>query len=204
MTKQLYFENTYLFECMSNVSKRGKDERGIYICLDQTIFHPQGGGQPFDQGMIGQSRCVDVRRVEGEIRHYLDSEEHQERVVLCVIDEQRRLLCAKYHTGAHFISHIIEEMHPLLKAVKGHAFPHEAYVEFQGTMNIDQARFQEKLAQNLPVLTLNHALRGIQIGNYPAMPCGGTHLANTGEIGYIKIVKTKAKNETVRISYEVK
>ena len=35
------------------------------------------------------------------------------------------------------------------------------------------------------------------------VPCGGTHLSSTTEIGKILIGKVKLKNNIVRISYEV-
>ncbi len=30
----------------------GQNEVGFFILLDRTIFHPQGGGQPSDQGVL--------------------------------------------------------------------------------------------------------------------------------------------------------
>ena len=52
MTKKLYLNDTYLLEAHARVLERACDERGPYLLLDQTIFYPQGGGQPCDQGTI--------------------------------------------------------------------------------------------------------------------------------------------------------
>ena len=51
-TRRLYFESTYLFESPATILEQAEDEKGSYVVLDQTIFYPQGGGQPSDRGII--------------------------------------------------------------------------------------------------------------------------------------------------------
>ena len=46
--KRLYWENTYLMNHKAKITAIGQDEQGDYIRVDETIFHPQGGGQPSD------------------------------------------------------------------------------------------------------------------------------------------------------------
>lgn len=48
MTRPLYRENPYLAECEATIVV--VEERG-YV-LDQTVFYPQGGGQPGDVGVL--------------------------------------------------------------------------------------------------------------------------------------------------------
>ena len=47
-----YFEDTYKFKGRAIISAVNKDENGPFIILNQTLFHPQGGGQPSDQGTL--------------------------------------------------------------------------------------------------------------------------------------------------------
>ena len=49
MTRTLYLEDSYLRECDSTVVSV-KDKK--YVILNQTIFYPKGGGQPWDTGKI--------------------------------------------------------------------------------------------------------------------------------------------------------
>ena len=49
MTQTLYLEDSYLQECDATVVSV-KDSK--YIVLDQTIFYPKGGGQPWDTGKL--------------------------------------------------------------------------------------------------------------------------------------------------------
>lgn len=55
-TISLYLDNTYLFEetaMITDIYELQDCKYGnICICLNQTIFHPQGGGQPSDIGHI--------------------------------------------------------------------------------------------------------------------------------------------------------
>ncbi|MDH5448315.1 MAG: alanine--tRNA ligase-related protein, partial [Candidatus Bathyarchaeota archaeon] len=68
MAKALYLEDSYLRECDATVVSV-KD--GKYIVLDQTIFYPKGGGQPWDTGKITKGdevyNVVYVGKFSGEI-----------------------------------------------------------------------------------------------------------------------------------------
>jgi alanyl-tRNA synthetase len=45
--------------------------------------------------------------------------------------------------------------------------------------------------------------RVMQIENYPPIPCGGTHVTATGEVGEITLKKMKQKNGLLKISFGV-
>lgn len=201
--------------------------------MDQTIFYPQGGGQPFDTGVINQDGLEfivkDVRQVADEIRHYIAND--AEAIIIgqpaqCMIDQARRILNSRYHTAAHLLGNAVEKIAPL-KAIKGHSFPKEAYVEFQGEglpdidalklelqnailnkiatkiFETDQESFEReyyKLPYEIPA---NKKFRVMRIGDYLPVPCGGTHLASCDELVEIEIGKIKSKNQTVRVSYEL-
>lgn len=135
-TKLSYFEDTYKFKDLAMIRATGKDESGPFIILNQTIFYPQGGGQPSDSGKI-EVDSIDipihtVKCINSEIRHYTDQDYsylvgHE---AVCYIDHEKRLLHARLHTSGHLISNIIEKLYPHWQAVKGHHFPDQCYVEF--------------------------------------------------------------------------
>ena len=216
------------------IQEVGKDEKGIFIILDQTAFYPQGGGQPSDHGVIRndhfEANVIHIAQHGDQIRHYIESTTTETLVaqkVYGVVDQKRRLINARYHTAGHLLSNIVEILNPKLKAMKGHSFPLEAYVEFQGDEAIDvgvlQNTINEAIARNdkttifeidpkafekqfykLPyTIPDNKNFRVMQICDMPPVPCGGTHLSSIGEIGLMKINKIKNKNGILRISYEV-
>ncbi len=97
-TKLVYLDDTYKFTDQAQVEYLANDERGQYCVLDQTIFYPQGGGQPSDTGFF-EAKAVQmpisfVCFVEGEVRHYGDFSEgllEKGDEVLLLVDEVRRL-----------------------------------------------------------------------------------------------------------------
>ena len=60
-TRKLYLSDTYLFEATAIVvgseAIPGQDDLWS-VTLDQTPFHPQGGGQPSDVGTISSADTV--------------------------------------------------------------------------------------------------------------------------------------------------
>jgi len=56
-TKQVYYDDPYKKELESKVLKV-EDKGGLVdVILDQTIFYPEGGGQPSDRGLLGDTKC---------------------------------------------------------------------------------------------------------------------------------------------------
>jgi len=75
MTKLNYLEDTHLFEAEATFLETKNHEKGTAVILDGTIFYPQGGGQPADQGKISTPNATftvnDVRLDEdGTVWHF--------------------------------------------------------------------------------------------------------------------------------------
>ena len=233
MTRKLYLNDTYLFESSAIITRASSDEKGFYVLLDQSIFYPQGGGQPSDQGIIkGQGfelQIFRVSQIEDEIRHYINEPNEEILIgstIFCALDQHRRISNAKYHTSAHLLSNVVEAIYPHIKAIKGHSFPGEAYVEFQGASELpdqaiigsslnkaiednlgtrifetDPASFESKFYKLPYEVPSNKAFRVMQIGEHHPIPCGGTHLKSLGKIEKIELSKLKIKNDILRIAY---
>jgi len=115
MTELLYMpDNEYQKEFDAQVSKTGESDGKAYICLEESLFYKEGGGQPADHGRIswnGRSAdVVDVQQENGEIRHYLeDYEELPESgtEVHGEIDWERRYKHMRMHTAVHVISWVV-------------------------------------------------------------------------------------------------
>ncbi len=216
MTELIYLQDSNVFETAATIVGRGSDYRGVYLILDRTPFYPQGGGQPADQGTIrleGELKKVtDVRKVEGEIRHYLEEYlSNFSSEVELVVDRDRRLLNTRYHTAGHLVAAIAEKFSSQIKATKGHQFPGEAYIEFAGMLE-DEKSFKEELQALVNEITKTTTtvevlegkpLRKCQIMGFPPVPCGGTHVRDLSQIGPVTIKKCRSKKSKTKISYDL-
>lgn len=109
LTTALYLEDSYLKECNAAVVKV---TQGKYVVLDQTIFHPKGGGQPHDTGKIIRNNevfnVIYVGKFGDEISHEVDREGLKEGDrVRCILDWERRYRFMRSHTAAHLFASLI-------------------------------------------------------------------------------------------------
>lgn len=76
-------------------------------------------------------------------------------------------------------------------------------------MNFDEAeRYISKFGESLDLYLRKHIVRGpiriVEVKDWIAIPCGGTHVKFSGEIGGLKILKRESKGKgVVRIYYNV-
>lgn len=202
-------------ECETVVVEVGNDEVGNWVRLAETVFHPQGGGQKSDRGSIQGAVVSKVVQRDGEVFHYLDQTAPftAGQRVHARIDPDWRQLQSRWHSAGHLLAALLESSFPGLKAVAGHHWPGEARIEATGASFPDPAIVQagldlavkEAITQNLPVKIAGDPLnsRAIQIGDYPPVPCGGTHPTGTAEIGVVRVRGVKIKGGRMRLSYEV-
>lgn len=236
MTKLLYPIWPDLYESHATITMYGNDDRGDYITLDKTLFYPQGGGQPADKGIITIDEKTlivkDVRQVGSDIRHYVECDEtlNTNAHGYMRVDKDLRFWHSKYHTAGHLIAAVVEKTFPELLAVKGHQFPGEAFVEFNGVVN-GEPNFLERVtntvmesiqlnaivhttdlsdadmeayAQSLPYeLPKDKSLRVCYIEGFPPTPCGGTHVRTLKALESINIHKYRCKKGKIKIYYEM-
>jgi Ser-tRNA(Ala) deacylase AlaX len=148
MTNLLYLNDTYLFETEAKFIELRENEKGTAVILDQTIFYPQGGGQPADTGKIISGSNVftvtDVRLDEqGIVWHFgtftTNSFNKGDEVSL-QIDKDKRLLNARLHSAGHLLDCAVSKLHiQSLKPTKGFHFPQGPYVEYDGVVEDNQA-----------------------------------------------------------------
>lgn len=168
-TELNYLSDTYTYADTGVVLRVGQDDRGAYIVLNQTIFYPQGGGQPSDTGTLQfEKTAVNICFVgfnEGEVLHYCDEEPpHFDALVglSCelLVDQSRRMEHARLHTAGHLIASIVDAQRGSMCAVKGFHFTNGPYVEFEGKPEEEVAPLLERLqeqvdayiAEDLPVI----------------------------------------------------
>jgi alanyl-tRNA synthetase len=96
------------------VGQGGQKEQLWQVALDRTAFYPEGGGQPWDMGVLvataksGAVLEVAVERVVedevGEVWHFVRKPLPQGTEVVGRVDADRRMDHTQQHTGQHLLS----------------------------------------------------------------------------------------------------
>lgn len=105
-TTRLYYEDPERTEFEAVVLDVLEAEDGYNVVLDQTMFYPEGGGQPPDSGVLEDGEIAhvdDVQTKDGVVLHHTDRDPGKGEVVRGRIDEERRRSLMRHHTATHIV-----------------------------------------------------------------------------------------------------
>jgi phenylalanyl-tRNA synthetase alpha chain len=230
-TKQIYYEDQYKTSLTAKIADIETNVSTAIVSLDKTIFYPEGGGQPSDQGtIVGKEGSLDVQQVlvkNGEIVHIgkLTGKIKKGETVDLTLDWNRRLKNMQVHTLGHIIHDSIMQIFPDLTPInadhgknpfikyKGHLTQVSANLILEKVNEIIKDNFKittefvtlDELLKRAPWvpenLPKNKPLRIMQIGNFSPIPDGGTQLKKTGEIPGISNIKIVSEADTSIVYY---
>jgi alanyl-tRNA synthetase len=116
-TVHAYWKDSYLSTLSSQLLRVVPDEKKFwYVVLDETIFHPKGGGQPSDKGTLqGPGFKLDVRKAMFAgpvIVHWgkLAEGAPAEGPVKTELDWNWRYLMMRRHSAGHLLDHVLAEV----------------------------------------------------------------------------------------------
>ncbi|WP_456420611.1 alanine--tRNA ligase, partial [Thermococcus sp.] len=104
-TRTLYYEDPFMKEFDAEVLKV-IDE---WVILNQTAFYPEGGGQPYDTGVLmvngEEVKVTNVQKVGKVILHKVERPElfKEGAKVHGKLDWERRIQHMRHHTGTHVL-----------------------------------------------------------------------------------------------------
>jgi alanyl-tRNA synthetase len=113
-TEQLYYDDQEGTEFEAVVLDVFERDDGYDVVLDQTMFYPEGGGQPADTGTLSaEDQTVEVHDVQiedGVVRHRTDEPLDKGDMVRGQLDVTRRRQLMRNHTATHIIIHSAREI----------------------------------------------------------------------------------------------
>jgi alanyl-tRNA synthetase len=227
-TERLYYRDAYLKEFDAQVLARRTMNGRPAVVLDRTAFYATGGGQPHDLGVLsttveGAVQVLDVVAENSSTWHVLTGE-LQGDTVHGAIDWDRRFDHMQQHTGQHVLSQaFIEECDA--ETVAFHLGERYSTIDI-GRTDLDSARLvraeataNAKVDAALPVTAtfvgpeelvqlplrkppkVTENVRIVQVAGFDWSACGGTHVANTSQIGLIKVIGTERRGSELRVTF---
>lgn len=224
MTHRLYYEDPYLTHFRTTMRRAEKVGDRWRVYLEESAFYPESGGQPADRGTLDGAVVLDVQEDgTGDYYHVVDRELTATEMS-GEIDFERRFDHMQQHSGQHLLSAAAVRIGSW-KTVSFHLGDGYATIDLE-TLEIspDQQRELEDLVnrvvwENRTVTTGFHDreeirriglrkptereenIRVVQVDDFDASACGGTHVRRTGEVGLVKILKTEKIRGLTRVHF---
>ena len=190
--------------------------------LDQTVFFPEGGGQPADTGVLGGAHVLDVQLLPDAIVHYTDAPLTPGAQVRGEIDWPQRFRRMQGHSGEHIISGLIHSEFGF-DNVGFHLGEDAITMDYSGELTWPQLMDIERLAneavyRNVQIRTeypapeqlahmeyrskldLKEDVRIVTVEGYDVCACCAPHVSHTGEIGAIKFTSVMRHRGGVRVT----
>jgi Ser-tRNA(Ala) deacylase AlaX len=210
----------------TRILRCGEAQGRPFVVLEDTVFYPEGGGQPCDLGTVNGVAVVDVQKGAGGIRHILESPVPEGPASL-KLDWARRFDHMQQHTGQHLLTAVaqdqfkwattafhlggtvcdieldaasisLREMEVLEEAVAAEI---RARREVSARWVSAEAYGQEAVrSRGLPDGHVGD-IRLVEIAGVDLNTCGGTHLRHTGEIEALKLLGTESIRGGTRLFY---
>ena len=220
-TEKIYYQDSEIKSCQAKVLECRKGKKGYEILLDRTVFYPEGGGQPYDQGTLNQVQVLEVHEQGEEIWHYTKEPLEEGCQVTAQIDWERRLDLMQQHSGEHIVSGIIHERYGY-NNIGFHMGPETITIDFDGEIP-EEALREIELAANqyvwenhplevswpspdeleaLPYRSKKELTGAVRIVTWPGADicaCCGVHVKFSGQIGQIVLISSQRAKGGVRI-----
>jgi alanyl-tRNA synthetase len=212
VTERLYYHDAYAREfdaAVVGVDAVSERPGHFAAVLDRTAFYPTSGGQPFDTGILGAARVVDViDGDDGRILHLVEGP-IELGPTRGVIDWPRRFEHMQQHTGQHVLSAAFDRLLNVA-TVSFHLGSTVSTIDLAREVTaVEIARAEDEanrvVSENRPV-TIRFAdadevaalplrkeskregvVRLVDVEDFDVSACGGTHVARTGAIGIIAV-----------------
>ncbi|MBY7909374.1 alanyl-tRNA editing protein [Vibrio fluvialis] len=199
MCKKQFWANPYQTEHLTRVSW----VEGSQVELEETIFYAESGGQESDSGTIAGIAVTKAEKQGRTIRYTLDQDAAfgVGEEVWVQIDWPRRYQLMKLHFAAEVVLELFYQKFSEVEKIGAHISQDKSRIDFYWSESIapllpeltEQAN--KIIAQDSPIISAfsdeTEERRYWQVEGFAKVPCGGTHLKRTGEVGAIRL---KRKN----------
>ncbi|HKK49674.1 MAG TPA: alanyl-tRNA editing protein [Alkalispirochaeta sp.] len=229
MTHPSYYDDPLAHSFQTTVA--AIDTHEPFVVLAETLFYPEGGGQPADIGSIAGIPVTDVQKDEsGTIRHYVDTASEVAltpgMTVTGTVDMAHRWEYMQQHTGQHVLSAALASVAdaPTVSVHQGSDLT---------TIEVERETISEAILREvedrantiirddlsvrgfwidyteLPNYALRRptsrtgAIRLVEIDGVDRVACGGVHLPRTGLLNVIHLSSVERIRGRLRLGFKI-
>lgn len=199
MTKKGFWKNPY----QTSIDTQVTSTNGPKVTVEETIFFAFSGGQESDTGTIAEYPVIEAEKVGKKIEYTLP-ENHElkegDRVTI-KIDWKRRYNLMRLHFAAELTLELMYEKLKGAEKIGAHISENKARIDFMWGKGISsllpevnsdiESIVQKNLEIDSDFSDEANERRYWEVVGIAKVPCGGTHLKKTGEVGKVKL---KRKN----------
>jgi len=197
-TKRLFWEDPYQTQCDATVIR----VEGSEVVLEQSVFYAFSGGKASDSGTINGQAVKEAKKAGEDIIYVMEEppDFKEGDKVIIEIDWEKRYDLMKLHSASHILYFIVQEKTGLKKIIGSNVTVDKGRLDYE---------YPEVISPILPDVEVkaNELFnQEAEISIYPdpqdptkrwweglswKVPCGGTHVRSTKEIGNVRL---KRKN----------
>jgi len=195
MTCKLFWQDPYLTQLDTHVTR----VVGEMVTVAETIFYAFSGGQESDTGTFNGIPVLEAVKDGLEITYTLESShglEVGDRVWI-EINWPRRYRLMRLHFAAELVLELAYRKLPGVEKAGAHISEEKARIDFIWTESLAallpvlQAEAQNLIDADQPITSAfsdaANERRYWEVPGFARIPCGGTHLKRTGEVGQIRL-----------------
>ena len=219
--ERLYEANSFLTSFDAVVESCVQGKKGYDIILNQTAFYPEGGGQPYDTGILGGVRVLEVHNRDGRVVHTCDGALEAGSAVSGEIDWARRFDLMQQHSGEHIVSGMAhakwgcdnvgfhlgsdvvtidlnvlltpEQLQELEADVNRYLWEdHPIEIAYPSREELETIDYRSKKE-------LTGQVRIVTFPGADCCACCGTHVRSSGQVGLVKLLSMEKFRDGVRI-----
>jgi alanyl-tRNA synthetase len=226
---KLFYDDPSLDSVLTSVVETGTHGVHRFVRLEQTVFYPEGGGQPPDRGTIDGVEVIDVQARGTEVLHLVTGSPPWSvgQKVEARIDARRRFDLRQQHTAQHLLTAVLADRHRrpttsfhlgerlVAIEVEGEPPPPGRLPEWEAEVNalvledrpVRTRWVSPEALAALPLRTRglprDHVgdVRLVEIAGIDLNTCGGTHVSRLGEIQAVHLVRAERARGGSRITF---
>ena len=208
--KKVFWENPYQHHLVTTVTEVDGDR----VLLKETIAFSFSGGQESDKAFINGLEVLHSEIV-GHLIYYTLPTGHGLKAndtVTQNIDWPRRYRLMRLHFAAELVLELATRQLGLTK-IGAHIAETKARIDFVSNENITPhlenilAEYNAIIQRDEPIVTdfsdLENQRRYWEIKGFSKVPCGGTHVKSTGEVGFVTLKRVNIGGGKERIEIKL-